>query len=118
MGTINRIRYKKVLAEIKPSRNPADEVLRSFLLEVENIVNSRPLTFVSIESGDSEALTPNHFLLGSSCDVKPPSCFTSEESILRKNWKISQQLWQAIFGEDGYETIFQHLPVGPSGFQM
>ena len=34
--------------------------------EVEGIVNSRPLTAVSDDVTDLEALTPNHFLIGRS----------------------------------------------------
>lgn len=83
---------KKVLSNINPSRNPSDELLRSLLIEIENIVNSRPLTHVAIESNDAEALTPNHFLLGSTSGAKPPGCFTSDEVVLRRNFKISQQL--------------------------
>lgn len=83
---------KKVLSKMNPSRNPSDELLRSLLIEIENIVNSRPLTHVAVESNDAEALTPNHFLLCSTSGVKPPSCFNSDETVLRKNWKMSQQL--------------------------
>ena len=38
--------------------------LITFIVEVENIVNSRPLTPVSDDPSDLEALTPNHFLKG------------------------------------------------------
>lgn len=81
---------KKVLAQIMPTRNPNDELLRSMLLEAENVVNSRPLTFVTLEHGDDEALTPNHFLIGSSNGNVPPGCFSEHEFISRKNWRKSQ----------------------------
>ncbi|XP_055523209.1 uncharacterized protein LOC129717358 [Wyeomyia smithii] len=45
------------------TRHPSDEVLETIMLEAEAIVNSRPLTYVSLEAEDDEALTPNHFLL-------------------------------------------------------
>ena len=62
---------KKVLRNMHLPRTPTDEVLRNSLIEVENIINSRPLTYVPIENSESEALTPNHFLLGSSGGTKP-----------------------------------------------
>ncbi|KXJ70546.1 hypothetical protein RP20_CCG022873 [Aedes albopictus] len=62
---------KKVLTAIKPQRVPTEEVLRSYLIQVENIVNSRPLTHVPVDNCSSPALTPNHFLVGSSNGSKP-----------------------------------------------
>ena len=62
---------KIVLYKICPSQRFTDESLRSALMEVEMTVNSRPLTFVSLEHVDHEAITPNHFLLGSSNRAKP-----------------------------------------------
>ncbi|XP_062712313.1 uncharacterized protein LOC134289800 [Aedes albopictus] len=50
-----------------------DEGLQTLILEIESIVNGRPLTYLPLESAESEALTPNHFLLGSSMGTKVPS---------------------------------------------
>lgn len=83
---------KKVLNMMKPSRNPSDELLKSMLCEIENIINSRPLTYIPIDDENSEALTPNHFLLGSSNGAKPLGDFTDETMVLRKNWMVSQQM--------------------------
>jgi hypothetical protein len=41
-----------------------DEVLATAMAEVESLVNSRPLTEVSSDVDATEAITPNHFLLG------------------------------------------------------
>ena len=60
-----------------------DETLKCALAEVEFIINSRPLTFVSLESCDDEALTPNHLLLGSSSGLKP---INYKEIDLRQRW--------------------------------
>lgn len=57
---------KKNIKEVLKSRYPQEYVLRTLFAECENIINSRPLTHVSIDSDDSEALTPNHFLIGPS----------------------------------------------------
>lgn len=35
-----------------------------FVAEAEFLMNSRPLTYVSSDCNDLEAITPNHFLLG------------------------------------------------------
>lgn len=38
----------------------------TMLTEAESIVNSHPLTYLPLDAAESEALTPNHFLLGNS----------------------------------------------------
>lgn len=81
---------KRALYSILPTRNPTDEVLRSALLEAENIVNSRPLTYIPLEAFEDEALTPNHFLLGSSNGVKTAA--EQGDRGLRDNWKKAQIL--------------------------
>lgn len=83
---------KRSLLAISPPRNPSDEVLRNLLMEVEKTINTRPLTHVSVENDEDEALTPNHFLIGSSSGARLPGKFTDDDLILRKNWRISQQL--------------------------
>lgn len=62
---------KTVLKRILPTRNPTDAMLRSMLIEAESIVNMRPITHVSVDPDSPEALTPNHFLLGSSNGSRP-----------------------------------------------
>ncbi|XP_058811097.1 uncharacterized protein LOC131675992 [Topomyia yanbarensis] len=46
-----------------------DEGLLTLVTEVECLVNTRPLTYLPLDSEESEALTPNHFLIGSSSGV-------------------------------------------------
>lgn len=83
---------KKILSEMQLPRLPRDEVLRSSLIEIENIVNSRPLTHVPIETESSPALTPNHFLVGSSNGLKPLIPFNDSVKALQQAHKTSQTL--------------------------
>ena len=57
---------KIVLMTILKEQAPKEEVLLTTLTEIEHSVNSRPLTHVSVDPRDQEAITPNHFLIGSS----------------------------------------------------
>ncbi len=60
-GCIRTIR--KILSAVLNQQHVDDECLMTIMCEVESIMNSRPLTKVSDDPKDLEALTPNHLLL-------------------------------------------------------
>ncbi|XP_017482824.1 PREDICTED: uncharacterized protein LOC108371732, partial [Rhagoletis zephyria] len=64
---------KRVLAFVLKEKAPQAETLISLLIEAENLVNSRPLTHLPLESDSAEPLTPNHFLLGGPNFVQTPT---------------------------------------------
>ncbi|XP_058827023.1 uncharacterized protein LOC131687005 [Topomyia yanbarensis] len=80
---------KQNLHKIKTSRLPTDEVLENMLLEVENIINSRPLTDIPVDDDESPVLTPNHFLLGSSNGLKSWVPYIDNPIVLRNSWQQS-----------------------------
>ncbi|XP_054272891.1 uncharacterized protein LOC128993157 [Macrosteles quadrilineatus] len=53
---------KTALKFVMRSQYPKDEELQTFLVRIEFIINSRPLTNVPIDPLDPVPLTPNHFL--------------------------------------------------------
>jgi hypothetical protein len=53
---------KQLLRSVLGSARVTHEELETLLCEVESVVNSRPLTYVSEESEELIALTPNHFI--------------------------------------------------------
>ena len=55
---------KRVLFDILGNRRVTEEILRTTLCLVEQSLNARPITAVSFNPLDLEALTPNHFILG------------------------------------------------------
>ena len=55
---------KRALRAISSERVFTDESLRTYLCEVESILNKRPLTPVSDDINDFEAITPDHLLIG------------------------------------------------------
>ncbi|XP_055621474.1 uncharacterized protein LOC129765322 [Toxorhynchites rutilus septentrionalis] len=85
-----------------------DEELLTLVVEAERTVNSRPLTYLPLDSEESEALTPNHFLLGNSSGAKQTGVGISEsQNNLRETWGgIQRQLdkfWQRF--------LIEYLPV-------
>ncbi|XP_062542532.1 uncharacterized protein LOC134210507 [Armigeres subalbatus] len=83
---------KRNLAEVLHARRPTDEELRNALTEVEGILNTRPLTHVPIDDEAAPALTPNHFLLGSSDGSKPLTFVDADTAALRRGHPTSQWL--------------------------
>lgn len=55
---------------------------------------SRPLTSVSSDPQDLEALTPNHFLLGRSNPAFPLDIVTDKDLSSRKRWRHAQVMVQ------------------------
>ncbi|XP_062538815.1 uncharacterized protein LOC134207114 [Armigeres subalbatus] len=84
---------KSALASISIGGKPDDETLRTFLIEAESIVNSRPLTYLPIESEEQQALSPNCFLMLSTSGVNQPARGPIVEcSGARCNWDLCKQL--------------------------
>lgn len=96
---------KNCLDEAMTSRYPTDEVLKTLFVEAANIVNSRPLTYISLDSPDDEVLTPNHFILGSSNGSKLPYEFMDSD-LLKNSWRTAQAMadkfWNAF--------VLEYLP--------
>lgn len=96
---------KSCLDEFKPPTTPTDDVFRSWLLEAMNIVNSKPLIFIPLDTRKSEALTPKHFLLGSSNGLKPPGNFDADGPELRKKSKEIQRCTNIFWRRFVYEYV-------------
>lgn len=74
------------------------EEFQTILVEVESILNSRPLVPRSDDPNDTEALTPAHLLIGSSLMALPDENLESYKNInYLKRWQIvtylKQQFW-------------------------
>ncbi|XP_050072670.1 uncharacterized protein LOC126560760 [Anopheles maculipalpis] len=71
---------KAAISTVMEVRNlPNDETFETILYDAEAMINSRPLTYVPLDPENREAITPNHFLLGSSSGVKQRPGFRSDE---------------------------------------
>ena len=63
--------FKHVFYAVSGNRRLTDEVLTTTFCLVEQCLNARPITPVSPEATDLDALTPNHFLLGTASSTLP-----------------------------------------------
>ena len=71
-----------------------DESLRTFMCEVEAIINTCPLTVDLLnDPGSLSPLTPNHLLtMKTRVVLSPPGVFTSADKFCRKRWRRVQHL--------------------------
>ena len=83
---------KTALKQTLKERTPTEEVLWTLLREIEHMVNSRPLTHVSVDPNDEEALTPNHILIGSSSGYLRLDKYELQIINPRKHFQIVQEL--------------------------
>lgn len=80
---------KTVLYALLPT--PAtDPLLVSCLIAAEDIVNSRPLTYIPTSEME-EAITPNHFLKQSSQGLKPIVAMNDDAKYIRNNYEKKEQ---------------------------
>ena len=69
-----------------------DEGLQTLLCEVENIMNSRPISSVSNNPDDLDALTPNHLLHLQPDRSLPCGIFSKSDCYVRRRWRQIQYL--------------------------
>ncbi|XP_055604772.1 uncharacterized protein LOC129753006 [Uranotaenia lowii] len=89
------VRYIKTSMEAaNGKRSLDDEALLTLTIDAEYMVNSRPLTYMPLESNESEALTPNHFLHCSSKGIKSPTAQPTNvmEALRTTLGQVNQQL--------------------------
>ena len=72
------------------NRTLKNDVLSTAMCLVEQILNSRPLTSVSDDPDDLEALTPNHYLLGRTSPATPFIPDTQRYTDFRRVLRVSQ----------------------------
>ena len=98
---------KKAMMAIVGNRTLTDDVLFTTMCLVEQILNSRPLTSVSDDPEDLEALTPNHFLLGR---ASPATAFIPDAqryTDLRRVFRVSQAYADMIWSRWNREYLPQ-----------
>ena len=79
---------KKVLKTVVQDLLFTEEMLATYLTEIESPINGRPLIPISDEVNNMETLTPNNFLLGRSNPNVDISISQDNVSNFCTNWKF------------------------------
>ena len=83
---------RQILKHLLKDQLVTDEVLRTFIAEVERIINDRPLTSLSNNPFDLEPLTPSKLLLLRSNSSLPAGIFIKEDMYGKRWWRQAQYL--------------------------
>ena len=89
---------RKVLHSILRQQILDNEGVHMVLCEAEAVLNDHPITKLSEDPNDLEALTPNHLLLLKGKPVLPPGLFSKDDQYSRRRWRqvqyISDLFWK------------------------
>ena len=88
------------------------EEFGTLLTQVEACLNSRPLTPLSTDPNDMEALTPAHFLMSGSLQLLPKHDITHIKQNRLSRWQVVQQMSQHVWKRwsSDYLTLLQKRP--------
>ena len=68
------------------------EQLQTYVVEIETVLNSRPLTSLSSDPNDFLPLTPGHFLIGNSMTSLPQTELRNLPANRLSSWQLAQQM--------------------------
>ncbi|XP_048877738.1 uncharacterized protein LOC125747060 [Brienomyrus brachyistius] len=83
---------KVALRSALGSQTVTEEVLATVLIEVEAILNAKPLGYTSSSILDPDPITPNHLLMGRPDGSLPQVVYPAAELLSRRRWRHSQVL--------------------------
>ncbi|KAL3976302.1 alcohol-forming fatty acyl-CoA reductase [Sarotherodon galilaeus] len=69
-----------------------EEVLRTVLIEIEGILNSKPLGYVSSDIADIDPITPNLLIMGRHDSSLPLVSYSDSDLLGRRRWRHAQIL--------------------------
>ena len=107
---------RKVLQGLLKEQIVTDEGLATLMCEVETILNGHPLTKVSSDPKDAEAITPNRLLLLRSEPELPPGLFRKEDNYCQNRWKQVEYLAD-IFWKRWVKEYLPNLQVRQKWFR-
>ena len=96
---------RRILSITFKSQVLTDDALQTIIIEIEAIVNSRPLVPITFDPKNDESLTPNHLLLLQGVVSLPPGVYDKKECYAQIQY-LSDQFWRRFVRE--YLPNLQH----------
>lgn len=95
---------KEAMTVLNDGRKLTDEILTTTMSEAEDMINTRPLTYRSLEPAETEAITPNHFLRGAvrGVDVNqdgPTELAEALRNMYKRSQYLADQMWERWYKE-------------------
>jgi len=106
---------KHHLKRVMTDRLMTFEEFSTLLCRIEAILNSRPITSISEDPNDFQALTPGHFLIGRALNGRLERDLTNKQTSQLKRWDMIQQA-QQLFWKYWYKDII-NSQIRPKGSQ-
>jgi len=98
---------RKVIGALVKKQMMDDEGLATLMCEVEAIINARPLTKVSDDPRDMNALTPNHLLIMKANQSFPPGVFNKSDQYSQRRWRQVQYMAELFWKR----WVKEYLPI-------
>lgn len=89
--------FKYHLKRVVGSSKLTLEEFLTIVIQIEGILNSRPLYPLSSDSDDFQVLTPGHFIIGKSLNSLPEPNLVEKKEHLLDRWQRSQKYVQVIW---------------------
>ncbi|XP_036070983.1 uncharacterized protein LOC118599568 [Oryzias melastigma] len=83
-----------------------EPVLQTVLVEVEGMLNAKPLGYISSDAADPDPVTPNLLLMGRRDASLPQAVYASSDLLTKRRWRHSQILADHFWSN----FIRRHLP--------
>lgn len=87
------------------------EEVTTLLTQIEAVLNSRPISPLSDDPDDLNALTPGHFLIGCAPTVIPEPSFEEVQISRLSRWQLTRQMLDSFWSRWSKECLQRYLAI-------
>ena len=87
------------------------EEMNTLLTQIEAVLNSRPLSPLTDDPDDLQALTPGHFLVGNAPSVIPEPSLETVKSSRLSRWQLTRQMLDSFWSRWSRECLQRYYSI-------